>query len=249
MVVAGLTNKGMERTRNEDCFFFKVDSDTALLAVADGMGGHRAGNVASGLAVSTAEQFWAELDRSTLPSAEECRRLIQRLILGANELILGEAGSSAERQGMGTTLTVGLVRGNLLTIGHIGDSRAYLICDGQIKLLTRDHSLLEELIKNGQVKPEEAKNHPQRHILTRALGLTSDPEVDITEQEIEPGSVLLFCTDGLTNLVCDDEILAVSSEQPDPQLLAESLIDLANARGGFDNITVIVATDIGGLQA
>lgn len=246
--VAGLTNKGMERPRNEDSFFFKVESDIALLVVADGMGGHRAGNVASGLAVSAAENFWADLDRSTQLSAEETNRLIKCLILDANELILGEAGSSAEQQGMGTTLTVGLLCGSRLTIGHIGDSRAYLINNGQIRLLTRDHSLLEELIQNGQVKPEEAKNHPQRHVLTRALGIASDLQVDVTEQEIEAGSVLLFCTDGLTNLVSEDEILAASSGQPEPGLLAESLIDLANSRGGFDNITVVVATGIGGPQ-
>lgn len=105
---------------------------------------------------------------------------------------------------------------------------------------------MEELIQNGQVKPEEAKNHPQRHVLTRALGIASDLQVDVTEQEIETDSVLLFCTDGLTNLVSEDEILAASSGQPEPGLLAESLIDLANSRGGFDNITVVVATSIGG---
>ncbi len=249
MLVAGMTNRGMERARNEDCCFFKVDSDIAMLVVADGMGGHRAGNVASGLAVSKAEQFWAELDRSSLSSTEELHKSIRNLIRDANDLILNEAISSAGRQGMGTTLTVGLIHNRHLTIGHIGDSRAYLIKDGQVRLLTRDHSLLEELIKNHQVKPDEVKNHPQRHILTRALGIATDPEIDIIEQKIEPGSVILFCTDGLTNLVSDNEILEAALKQPDPKLLSESLIDLANERGGFDNITVLVATGIGGNQA
>lgn len=247
--VAGLTNKGMERPRNEDNFLFKVDSDTALLLVADGMGGHRAGNVASGLAVSAAEKFWADFDRSARISAEEAGKMIRGLILDANELILAEAGTSVEQQGMGTTLTAGLLCGSYLTVGHIGDSRAYLINSGKIRLLTRDHSLLEELIQNGQVKPEEARNHPQRHVLTRALGIAPDLQVDITGHEIETGSILLFCTDGLTNLVSENEILAAATGQPEPELLAESLIDLANSRGGFDNITVIVAAGIGGPKA
>ncbi len=249
MLIAGLSNKGLERPRNEDSCFVKADSDIALMVVADGMGGHRAGNVASDLAVSSAEQFWVDFDRFNLNSAEETRKMINRLIIDANEKVLSEANSSSERRGMGTTFTVGLLCGNRLIIGHIGDSRAYLINNGQIKLLTRDHSLLEQLIESGQIKPEEAKNHPQRHVLTRALGISSDIKVDICEKDVQAGSILLFCTDGLTNMVSDDEILAAASEHSDPQKLAESLIDLANSRGGFDNITVVVVTGIGGQES
>ncbi len=249
MHVAGLTNKGLERPRNEDSCFVKTDSDNALLAVADGMGGHRAGNVASDLAIAIAEHFWAGFDRSSPLSAEKARSMVRSLVLEANEQVMAEADNISERRGMGTTFTVGLVCGNRLTIGHIGDSRAYLINDGQIKLLTRDHSLVEQLIDSGQVKPEEAKSHPQRHILTRALGIGPDPQVDIEDLEIEPGSALLFCTDGLTNMVGDEEILAAASKQSDPQLLAEALIELANSRGGFDNITVVVAIGIGGQES
>ncbi len=249
MLVAGLSNKGLERPRNEDSCFVKADSDIALMVVADGMGGHRAGNVASDLAISKAEKFWADFDRLNLTSAEEARKMINRLILDANEIVLSEASNSIECQGMGTTFTVGLLCGNRLTIGHIGDSRAYLINNGQIKLLTRDHSLLEQLIESGQVKPEEAKSHPQRHVLTRALGISSDLKVDICEKDVQPDSILLFCTDGLTNMVSDDEILAAASEHSDPQLLAESLIELANSRGGFDNITVVAVTGIGGQES
>ncbi len=247
--IAGLTNKGRERPRNEDNCFARADSEYALMVVADGMGGHRAGNVASDLAVSRAEQFWDELDHSVLLSPEEAREMVRRLITDANENVLNEANNSVERRGMGTTFTVGLLCGSLLTIGHIGDSRAYLVSDGKIRLLTRDHSLLEQLIESGQVKPEEAKDHPQRHILTRALGTSSDLQIDISEKKIEAGSILIFCTDGLTNMVSDDEILKIALEQSDPELLAESLIELANSRGGFDNITVVAATGIGGQEA
>jgi PPM family protein phosphatase len=244
--VVGLTNRGLERARNEDSVFVKTENGLGLLVVADGMGGHRAGNIASSLAVSAAEKFWANFDCTVFPNAEEAHEMIRTVIREANEEIIVEAGSSSARHGMGTTLTIGLLCGSRVTIGHIGDSRAYLLNDSQIKLLTRDHSLLEQLIDTGQVRPEEARNHPQRHVLTRALGITSDLQIDIIEREIEPGSILLFCTDGLTNLISDEEILAAYSGQRDPQLLAESLIDLANSRGGPDNITVAIASDIGG---
>jgi len=246
--LAGLTNRGRERARNEDSFFLKADSELALMVVADGMGGHLAGNVASELAVSQAEQLWAGLDLNTVLTPAEAREIMSRLVQEANKLILDEAKRSCDKRGMGTTLTSGLLYGNHLTISHIGDSRAYLVHGGKIRLLTRDHSLLEHLIESGQVKPEEAGNHPKRHVLTRALGTALDPEVDIIEIYVETGSVLLFCTDGLTGMVTDDEILALSLKESDPHSLAESLIDLANSRGGYDNITVVAATGIGGQE-
>lgn len=246
MQLAGLTNRGRERARNEDSFFLKADSGFALLVVADGMGGHRAGNVASGLAVSVAEQLWDDLDRTVPLLPEKARAVMSSLIIRANKLILDEADNSSARRGMGTTLTSGLLYNSHLTISHIGDSRAYLVHDRKIKLLTRDHSLIGQLIETGQVKPEDANNHPTRHVLTRALGTSLDPEIDLTEIDLEEGSILLFCTDGLTNLVKDHEILSLSLEKSDPHFLAESLIDLANSRGGYDNITVVTATGIGG---
>lgn len=249
MLVAGLTNQGMERARNEDSCFAVNDSNSALLVVADGMGGHRAGDVASQIAVSTAEKFWNQINDTAALNDEEARSVVKNIIIEANKQVLEEAGSFTEKRGMGTTLTVGLLYDRCLTVGHIGDSRAYLINDGQIQRLTSDHSLLEQLIQSGQVKPEEAKNHPKRHVLTRALGTSSEPEIDLFEKDIKPGSILVFCTDGLTSLVEDHEILTVASDKTDPQRQAESLIALANARGGFDNITVVIATGIGGTQA
>ena len=248
MQVTGVTNKGKERPRNEDSCYAVQDSDLALLVVADGMGGHKAGNVASGIAVSIAEKYWNSIIREKPLSNQEAKSLVEEMIVEANQAVISEADNSFEKRGMGTTLTVGLLSGNLLIIGHIGDSRAYLVNNDRIELLTRDHSLLEQLLQSGQVKPEEAKNHPKRHVLTRALGASSELQVDIADLVIEPGSVLLFCTDGLTNQVEDHEILNVVTGQKDPQLQAESLIALANARGGHDNITVVIAADIGGQQ-
>lgn len=248
MQVTGVTNKGKERLRNEDSCYAVQDSDLALLVVADGMGGHKAGNVASEIAVSTAEKYWKSINRDRPVNDQEAKDLVKNLIIEANQSVISEADSSSDKRGMGTTLTAGLLSGNRLTIGHIGDSRAYLVNNDRIELLTKDHSMLEQLIQSGQVKPEEAKNHPKRHVLTRALGASTKLQIDIIDYDIEPGSALLFCTDGLTNMVEESEILTVVTGQKDPQLQAESLIALANARGGHDNITVVIAADIGGQQ-
>ncbi len=248
MQVLGITNQGMERARNEDNCIAVMEADLALLAVADGMGGHRAGNVASALAVQEAEQLWSEIDKKSDISVKKARMLVEKLFNNANQKIFEEAEKGCDKKGMGTTLTAGLICGNRLTIGHVGDSRAYKIQEGKIVLLTRDHSLVGQLIECGQVAPEEADNHPQRHILTRALGVSPVLDIDFTEMEIEPGSLLLFCTDGLTNLARDHDILELYNKNPDPAVLAEALIDLANARGGFDNITVVIASHIGGLH-
>lgn len=247
MQLTALTNQGRERARNEDNCLARSSGDRALLVVADGMGGHRAGNVASALAVETAEHYWLAINEGAPLTLERARGLVSGLIIEANKAILAEAESSLDHQGMGTTLTAGLLAAGRLTIGHIGDSRAYLISNGRISLLTKDHSLLEQLIDSGQVSIEEAVNHPQRHVLTRALGSHLDPQadIDLVELELEPGSTLLLCTDGLTNMVGPEEILSMSQEYPEPDLLGEALIDLANARGGFDNITVVLACGIG----
>lgn len=248
MHIAGLTNIGRERTRNEDNLLIKKDRNMALLAVADGMGGHLAGNVASSLAVSTAQKFWLNLDRNKELSPADARAMINELLLQANHVIYEQANHNSDKRGMGTTLTTCLLYHDKLTIGHIGDSRAYLIENQTIYLLTKDHSLLEELIESGEVRPEDAHGHPQKHVLTRALGTTPDPEIDITDIELLNNSMLLLCTDGLTNMISDDEILSHALSEPDPHALSELLVNLANSRGGYDNITVVIATGIGGQE-
>ncbi len=248
MQVAKDSNPGMERSRNEDSYYAEMDTRNALLVVADGMGGHQAGNVASAMAIKVAENYWQDISSNSSISAENARQLLKDMILDANQQIISEAAGTSTLRGMGTTLTAGLLRGSHLTIGHVGDSRAYRIHNDSIELLTRDHSLLEQLIEAGEIRPEKAKNHPQRHILTRAVGIDNRLEVDIYEKEIESGSVLLFCTDGLTNQVNDDEIKNICLEDQNPQKMVSALIKKANDRGGHDNITVVVATGIGGHQ-
>ncbi len=210
------------------------------------MGGHQAGNVASALAVSAAEALWAELNHHSSLSAEKAHQVLKDLILESNKKIISEAINNSSKKGMGTTMTAGLLRGSHLTIGHVGDSRAYVIYDNNIDLITKDHSLLEKLLDCGEVKPEEAKNHPQRHVLTRAVGIDNYLEVDLYNLELAPGATLILCTDGLTNQVSDEELKTECLKQLNPQQMAENLVKLANDRGGFDNITVVIATGIGG---
>lgn len=248
MQVASLTNRGKERARNEDSCFAVMEGNRALLVVADGMGGHRAGNVASDLTVKAAEEAWLRVKPNSLVPGEPSRKVIEEFILEANRQILNEADKKASQKGMGTTVTAALLCDRHLTIGHVGDSRAYEIKNNRIIPLTKDHSLLEKLVESGEISPEEARCHPQRHILTRALGIDYEITVDICEEELESGSTILLCTDGLTNMVRDEEILSVVTEHIEPAKIAEVLIEMANERGGFDNITVVIATGIGGRQ-
>ena len=248
----GISNCGRERLRNEDSYLVRLAGGRAILAVADGMGGHVAGDVASSLAIEVVERFW-EKTVSSLPAAAECpgdvAAIVTTLIQEANRLVYERAAADPALQGMGTTLTVGFVEKGHLTIGHVGDSRAYLREGDVIRLLTADHSLPEQLIQNGLISPEEAQGHPQRHVLTRALGTGPEVEADLVQRELPDGATLLFCTDGLTTLVRDEELLAVLQEEQDPHAAAARLIELANGRGGHDNITVVLATDIGKQEA
>lgn len=246
MQLVGLTHQGRERSRNEDSYLARTAGGISLCAVADGMGGHVAGDVASALAVSVLERFWTGLDGSSPLARHQLSGIMQKLMLDANRLIFDKSAGNPEMQGMGTTLTVGLLSERDLVIGHVGDSRAYLIDGERIVLLTEDHSLIEQMIQQGSLSPAEARDHPQRHILTRALGIHHDVEVDVVETVAEEGSTLLLCTDGLTSLVGDEEILAkILEKQAEPEKAAQALVELANARGGYDNITVVLAAGIG----
>jgi PPM family protein phosphatase len=243
-----LTNQGLVRSRNEDSCFAASSGENALLVVADGMGGHRAGNVASDLVIKEAEKAWLKLEMLSPGADAEIRKIIEDFIHEANRLIIEEADQNPAQKGMGTTVTAALLCGQILTVGHVGDSRVYLINGDMIKPITRDHSLPEYLIESGQITQEEARCHPQRHILTRALGLSEKLTIDLFEEQVEQDSAVLLCTDGLTNMVQDQEILATFNLYSDPQQIAEALVEQANKSGGFDNITVVIATGIGGRQ-
>ncbi len=222
------TDTGRQRRGNEDSSFARPP----LFVVADGMGGAQAGEVASQLAV---EAFARGLPSDG--SAED--RLVAR-VRDANQRIHDLSRSEAERAGMGTTLTAALLEADQLAIAHVGDSRAYLHRDGELRRLTRDHSLVGELVEQGKLTEAQAEEHPQRSIITRALGPEPSVEVDTWTYAVRPGDVLLLCSDGLTSMITEEQIVELLSGAPDLARAAERLIDAANAAGGRDNITVVL---------
>jgi serine/threonine protein phosphatase PrpC len=230
---AGATDTGRRRRRNEDAYV----REPPLFAIADGMGGAQAGEVASRLAAAVLEE--EGLDRSP---AEDGEGRIEELIREANRRVFQRASEDAATSGMGTTMTVALVDSEAGTIafGHVGDSRAYRVRDGELEQLTQDHSLVGELVRSGKISPEEAESHPQRSVITRALGTEADVDVDTFTREAEPDDVYLLCSDGLTDMLADREILELLEGAPALDVAARRLVEAANSRGGEDNITVVV---------
>ena len=225
---ASITDVGRQRQSNEDAFFER----SPLFAVADGMGGARAGEVASRMAV---EELAAMDDSGT--GAEEGLREVAR---GANRRIYEMAQGDTEHAGMGTTFTAVLVSGREVAVGHVGDSRLYRLRDGEFERLTDDHSLVEELVRQGKLSPEEAETHPQRSIITRALGPEADVQVDTFTHTARDDDVYLLCSDGLSGMVSDDEMARIVSESTSLDDAARALIEAANANGGKDNITAVL---------
>jgi serine/threonine protein phosphatase PrpC len=225
------TNPGRKRRRNEDSFV----SDPPLFAVADGMGGAQAGEVASSLAASALKE------RGDGDGGDGERRVAE-LIQEANRRVHQRAMDDEAASGMGTTMTVALVHDDgAVTIGHVGDSRAYLLREGALEQLTDDHSLVAELVRRGELSPEEAEVHPQRSVITRALGTDPDVDVDTFTVQAQVGDLFLLCSDGLTTMVDVETITEiVARNQSDLRAAARALIKEANDRGGDDNITTVL---------
>jgi PPM family protein phosphatase len=223
---AAATDTGRRRRRNEDAFVLRPP----LFAVADGMGGAQAGEIASRLATDALE------DHSGGGSAEQ---RVEGLVQSANRRVYERSAEDASVSGMGTTITVALVENGHVTIGHVGDSRAYLARDGALEQLTEDHSLVGELMRSGKLSPEEAETHPQRSVITRALGTDPDVDVDVFTLEARPGDVFLLCSDGLSSMVADEAILDTLDRAADLETAAGALVSRANRGGGEDNITVV----------
>jgi serine/threonine protein phosphatase PrpC len=222
----GLSHPGRKRRRNEDSWV----CDPPIFAVADGMGGAKGGEIASRLAASALGSAAAG------SGAERVVSLVQE----ANRRVYERSAEDATASGMGTTITLALVEDGTVTFGHVGDSRAYLIRDHGIEQLTDDHSLVAELVRSGKLSPEEAEIHPQRSVITRALG--TDPDVDVDTFSVEPqaGDLFLICSDGLTSMIEDDVIRdVVERKRDDLDAAARELVEKANRSGGEDNITVV----------
>ena len=238
------TDTGMLRARNEDSLLL----GSSVFAVADGLGGHRAGEVASSTAIETV----ARLDGRRFDSQEAARKALVEAVTEANRAVAARAASSPEYQGMGTTLTAALVWQDQLLLAHVGDSRAYLLRGGELlRQLTTDHTVVEAFTAPGGLTREEAQAHPFRHVLTRAIGLDREVAVDSPEPvRLEAGDRVLLCSDGLTGPVSDEEIAAILRDHPSGPEACRRLIAAANARGGPDNITVVLLSveDGGGTE-
>jgi protein phosphatase len=262
----GLTDRGKVRSSNEDHFLAAELTRTLrvlqtslpqpdthqsrsrghVLLVADGMGGHAAGEVASALTVGAVEAFVLELLRrfSNLQSPDEHGVIsdLRQAVLLADARIIEEAAQHPQLSGMGTTLTMAFASGNKLFVIHAGDSRCYLLRAGRLHRLTEDHTLVAQLVGSGHMSPEQARRHPQRHLVTNALG-GGHPgvRVDVQRLQLEPGDRLLLCTDGLTDMLDDDHIAAALATEPQPEGACRRLVGQANEAGGRDNITAVVA--------
>lgn len=237
MKLYAMTDVGRKREVNQD-YVYVTDQPVGpfpnFLAVADGMGGHKAGDFASKYTVNTVLE---ELEKTPLDKPEE----ILRNIVGiANHKLIEVAATDVKLEGMGTTLVAGTVIGNTLYFANVGDSRLYLINE-KIRQISKDHSLVEEMVRLGGIKAEEAKNHPDKNIITRAIGVKEDVEADIYEYRLKKGDVILMCTDGLSNMVEDEDMFDIVKGSRDVVEAVEMLIEKANSNGGRDNIGVVLA--------
>jgi PPM family protein phosphatase len=246
-VAAAKTDVGRKRQENEDRFC--LEPALGLYVVADGMGGHAAGEVASRLAVETIREWMekylhgadAAIEGPPTVSASPEAGFLLRSIQSANRIILDAARERREYAGMGTTVVAVLAQRDNIVLAHVGDSRIYRIREGQIVQVSRDHSFVQQQVDCGVISPAEAQQSQYRHMITRALGLKESVEVELSEEPARAGDIVLLCSDGLSDLLDDEDILAAAEEHAaDLDRACQALVDRANAKGGDDNITVLM---------
>ncbi len=236
LAVAARTDVGMVRAGNEDSFFANADAERGLFVVADGMGGHAAGEVASAMAVDIVRRDLAEVNALS----ETAVPLLTDALKAANHSIFLRTVTEVDKQGMGTTASVLLIANSRYLVGQVGDSRVYMLRDGKLLQVTKDHSYVQEQVDAGLLTPEQARNHPYSNVITRCVGASDNVEPDTYSGDTRPGDVFLVASDGLTGMVDDRRIAYLLSLPLDPRKIVDSLIKEANARGGLDNITAIV---------
>jgi len=240
--VAIATHPGMVRSHNEDSI--AADAEIGLAVLADGMGGYNAGEVASGIAV---ELIRTEMKKSLSNknpeeiNGQDAERLIETHATRANTAIYQASQSQPQYSGMGTTLVVALWHDNQISVGHIGDSRLYRLRGGALEQITRDHSLLQEQIDSGMITKEQARHSQNKNLVTRAVGIDPEVETEVHTYSVQPGDLYLLCSDGLSDMVSDEDVqLTLSSLAANLPLAAEQLVQLANDNGGRDNVSVIL---------
>lgn len=233
---------GMERKRNEDAIYVSDGSDCleSLYIVADGIGGHAGGDAASNGAI---EAFLEYVEHHCAATGTELLDVLIGALQYANSCVYSRSRLDKELAGMGTTFLAASIKEDTLYGVHIGDSRLYLFRNGKLVQLSKDHSYVMEMMRQGKLTAEEARIHPKRNIITKALGLQEAAEPDTIIEKLQPGDCLLLCTDGLTTMLEDREIEAVLSQNKETSALVDQLVDMANANGGYDNISVILVRD------
>lgn len=235
---AALTDVGCQRQKNEDSFF--VSPDDRVFVVADGMGGALGGAKASYIAVNTIETSFKNSPPQT-SSVESIKKWIQETITEANKSIFHQSETDASYKGMGTTVVVAVQSDDdTLIIGHVGDSRAYLFRDKKHKLLTNDHSVVQEMVRAGRLTEEQARINPYKNLITRCLGHDEKVEIDHTPVALQPNDSIVICSDGLPTVLLDEQICRIVSNQSDPTKVAHDLVDETRAGGAPDNVTVVV---------
>ena len=252
LMCAGMTDVGRAREHNEDDFYLS-EGDDALCIVADGMGGHRSGEVASALAIKAMVEFYRETmveegaaepkegDDEDAQGMTPDQHRLARAVKIANRAVFAAASSNEEYQGMGTTIVSGFFTEQGVYLAHIGDSRAYRLRRRELDQRTEDHSLANEYVRMGIMSAEDVEYFPYKNVITRACGLTDEVEVDIHYEPLEPGDIYMFCSDGLSDMVPDKEIFEIMSGDQGLDRMCRSLVDRANSNGGADNITVVLA--------
>lgn len=241
---SGLSDVGRARTHNED--YFEIDAESRLYLVADGMGGHKYGEVASRVAVEAIRDFVTATrdSESTWPFVLDTRlqrhsNLLKNAIKVAHDRVLSAIQQDDRLYGMGTTLVGFFLDGDVAAVAHVGDSRAYRLRGGRLELLTQDHTWVNEQVVAGYLSEAQARIHPLKNVVTRALGGEREVLVDVREVRVEPGDLYLLCSDGLTTMLADEEIHDVVLEDQPVDALCQTLVARANARGGHDNVTVV----------
>jgi len=243
VTIGSATHVGMKRKENQDYHAYfppeegHLNKKGLLIALADGMGGHAGGATASRTAVEVLMQEYYGDISGDIPES------LKNALLAANEKVLAKSQSDSDCKGMGSTLTAVVIKNSKMYYAHVGDSRGYIIENDRITQFTEDHSYVAGLIKAGVNTPEEAKTHPESNIITRAIGIKADLEVDVPRRHmtLKKGQYILLCCDGLWGLVHNDDILRAAQEHKEPDIICEKLVEKANQNGGHDNITVVVA--------
>lgn len=239
MIGKYMTDRGQVRTHNEDSGGIFCNVTHQLLGIiADGMGGHRAGDVASRMATELIGEKWGETSHFTSP--ERVEKWLSKTLKEINQVILKKSQKNKDCQGMGTTIVISVCTEDFVSIAHVGDSRCYMLNEDGFKQVTEDHSLVNELVRTGQISIEDAEHHPRKNVLLKALGTEKIVTADIKTLEWESTNKLLLCSDGLTNKISNDELGDYINQKKDIQTIGDDLVQLANERGGEDNVSLVL---------